>query len=68
MEIYKINNICINQLNTQFSLSYNKGIKIYDIKTFKLVSCSNKNSTNLVNKHKINFNREKSSLRLCFMS
>jgi hypothetical protein len=49
MEIYKINHICVNQLNTQFCLSYNKGIKIYDLKKMCLLSSSNNEDHILVN-------------------
>jgi hypothetical protein len=48
MEIYKINHICVNQLNSQFSLSYNKGIKIYNMKDFQLISNSNTDDIVLV--------------------
>lgn len=49
MEIYKINHICINQIKTQFCLSYNKGVKIYDLKNLAEISCSNYNNQTLVN-------------------
>lgn len=49
MEIYKINHICVNQLNTQFCLSYNKGIKIFNIKNLNLISSSTNGENILVN-------------------
>lgn len=55
MEVYKINHICINQLNTQFSLSYNNGIKIYNLKNFDQISCSNLNNKELVRNDYIHF-------------
>ena len=48
MEIYKINHICVNQLKTQFSLSYNKGIKIYDLNNYNELSSSNTEKFTLV--------------------
>ncbi len=48
MEIYRINHICVNQLNTQFCLSYNKGIKIYNLKTLSQIGCSNKSEDEIV--------------------
>ena len=48
MEIYKINHICINQIKTQFCLSYNKGVKIYDMKSLTEISSSNYDNQILV--------------------
>ena len=48
MEIYRINHICLNQSKTQFCLSYNKGIKIYNLKNFNQIGCSNSDDFTLV--------------------
>jgi hypothetical protein len=55
MEIYKINNLCVNQTKTQFSLSYNKGIKLYNLKDLGLLSSSNSDDFILVKTNIYNF-------------
>ena len=40
-EIYKINELSINQSKTEFCLSYNSGIKIFDIENFEEKYSSN---------------------------
>ena len=41
MEIYKINQISLNQFNSQFSLCYNNGIRSYKLSDYSLISTSN---------------------------
>ena len=41
MEIYKINQIALNQINSQFSLCYNNGIRSYKLSDYTLNSTSN---------------------------
>jgi hypothetical protein len=41
MEVFKINHICKNQLESQFTISYNKGFKVYDLNKLSEISCSN---------------------------
>jgi len=67
MEIYRINHICLNQLKTQFCLSYNKGIKIYNLKNLNQIGSSNSNNFMLV-KIKIILNRVTYFAVLCFMN
>jgi len=39
-EIYKINNLTVNEQKTQFCLSYNNGLKIFDAENFQEISNS----------------------------
>jgi hypothetical protein len=48
MEIYKINHLSLNQLNTQLCLSYNNGLIIYDLNEIKSLSSSNTDKFTLV--------------------
>jgi hypothetical protein len=48
MEVFKINHICKNQLESQFTISYNKGFKVYDLNKLTEISCSNSNQNMLV--------------------
>lgn len=48
MEVYKINQICLNQTGTLFCLAYNKGFKIYRTSDYQLISSSNTNELIIV--------------------
>ncbi len=41
LEILKINNICLNQSQSKFILSFDKGVKIYYLKKVENDSISN---------------------------